>query len=415
MIFSSLGAFASYSLHYYILNHGDSIKAETRQKEMVMKISLIVCYTFVWYTISISFTIYNKWFMNELYGGFAFPLFNTSIHMIMKFVLSRLWFRHYTQTNEINLNFMNNSTIWRILVLIGVSTSADIALSNESLVYISITMYTTIKATVLVFTFLWTISLGLEQFSWELMGSVSAIVIGVGIAILSSVELNFFGIILCAFASAIAGCRWSLLQLLLRLDKQLSQNSILVLYCFALYSVVSILPTMMLLEMPKLYSSPFASEPFILFQCLIISFFGGLLAFGLIVVEVTLVKLTSSLTMSVLGQVKEVTQIGLSMLIFHDKLSLRGMIGIIIALCSAQYYRHIKMKEAANRLEQYEEEGVKITDHEDVGLLGGSLRKIQDNMIQELDVFEDDAMSKSNEEEEAGDLDEDDLTEYASL
>ena len=49
------------------------------------------------------------------------------------------------------------------------------------------------------------------------------------------------------------------------------------------------------------------------------------------------------LYMSHVGQVKEVMQIALSMLIYHDNLTSQSIIGIIIALLATQCYQYIKL------------------------------------------------------------------------
>ena len=101
--------------------------------------------------------------MSQFHGGFSFPLINTSIHMIIKLIISRLWFFNGF-VNAPMVKPISNRMIWVYVVLIGLCTAGDVALSNVSILFISLTLYTTIKATVLVFTFLWGILLGIEKF-----------------------------------------------------------------------------------------------------------------------------------------------------------------------------------------------------------------------------------------------------------
>jgi hypothetical protein len=38
---------------------------------------LLLGWTLLWYSISITFTLFNKWFVNIWYGGFNYPIFTT--------------------------------------------------------------------------------------------------------------------------------------------------------------------------------------------------------------------------------------------------------------------------------------------------------------------------------------------------
>ena len=51
----------------------------------------IIKYFMLWYLISISLTLYIKWFLKEWKTtGFPFPITMTTVHMIVKLLLSRL-------------------------------------------------------------------------------------------------------------------------------------------------------------------------------------------------------------------------------------------------------------------------------------------------------------------------------------
>ena len=50
----------------------------------------IAGWVLLWYGISVSFTIANKWVFVDWRGGFPFPILMTACHMGIKFVLSRI-------------------------------------------------------------------------------------------------------------------------------------------------------------------------------------------------------------------------------------------------------------------------------------------------------------------------------------
>lgn len=63
---------------------------------------------------------------------------------------------------------------------------------------------------------------------------------------------------------------------------------------------------------------------------------GGLTAFFLIVAEVKLVQLTSSVTLGVFGAIKEVCQIALAVIVFKDALSFLNTTGLFLTILSTE-------------------------------------------------------------------------------
>ncbi|KAJ3059650.1 Triose-phosphate Transporter, partial [Podochytrium sp. JEL0797] len=93
---------------------------------------LTVFYILAWYSTSLGLSIYNKYLFSRDHLNFAYPMFTTTIHMIMQFCLSGsclLWLwphlrpTHFPSTKEYLLK----------VVPCGVATGLDIGLSNSSL------------------------------------------------------------------------------------------------------------------------------------------------------------------------------------------------------------------------------------------------------------------------------------------
>lgn len=153
---------------------------------------------------------------------------------------------------------------------------------------------------------------------------------------------------MCTLSAMAGGLRWALLQILLgdlsnNQDKKHS-NKVMGLYLFSPYTLL-IIPVCLATDGIEFYTSPLFKQTLNVCEAFLLSIIGGIIAFLLIMVEMHLVNVTSSLTMAVLGQLKEVTQISLAMVIFGDKLSLKTMLGILISIISSFFYRHIKMSE----------------------------------------------------------------------
>lgn len=290
----------------------------------------------LWYCISLSFTFFNKWLMQVWRGGFDFPIFITSIHLSIKLIISRLW---SVSPSVEKIEPISLRTHFTIVFPIGFLIAADIILSNTAILYLPLSIVTTIKGSTLVFTFLWGVVIQIERFRWDLLIAVLGITGGLGVAVANSLSISGIGI-LCGFSAACAGgLRWALLQLLEFKDPQ-SKSVMCTLYRFTPASVLSILPLVVIFESRKLENSSFTKHNKDFKDALLLCIFGGFFAFCLVIVEVKLVRLTSALTMSVFGQVKEIIQISLAMAIFQENLSIKSAVGIGISVISSFYYRY---------------------------------------------------------------------------
>ena len=75
----SLLIFVLYSL---LIRYGKHIRRSDASKAIVAAALLAASITFLWYSISITLTIFNKWLMTRWHGGFKFPLLTSSVHMV---------------------------------------------------------------------------------------------------------------------------------------------------------------------------------------------------------------------------------------------------------------------------------------------------------------------------------------------
>jgi solute carrier family 35 protein C2 len=129
------------------------------EKSIVWTLAVNCMLILLWYLFSLSISLYNKWMFDKKRLNFAFPLFSTSMHMLVQFILSGmvLFFvpslrpnyqrssdqgrsRHETEPNGWGMTKMFYLT--RIGPC-GAATSLDIGLGNMSLKFVSLTFYST--------------------------------------------------------------------------------------------------------------------------------------------------------------------------------------------------------------------------------------------------------------------------------
>jgi solute carrier family 35, member C2 len=292
-------------------------------------------------------------------GGFSFPIIYTTAHMCIKYILSRIW----AYSTKAVIPPLSWSEILTTALPIGLATSMDVMLSNYSLLYISITLYTIIKASILIWTFLWGVFFQVELFKFQTLAAIFVIFFGISIAVFTSTEISYLGLFLVLGAAACGGIRWVLVQKLLSSSTHTS-NSMLSIYYFSPYSAISILPFGFLNLFTFLSSDYYQSSTSInLWITLGLIITGGIIAFYLILTEVYLVQITSSLTLGVLGQVKEMVQIVLSIIVFRDSVNLMNGLGVIIALAGVWWYKSIKILEKQNETKIEYSSLAQVTSH----------------------------------------------------
>jgi solute carrier family 35 protein C2 len=303
--------------------------------------------------------------MQEWQGGFNFPIFITAMHMTMKLFISIVW--SYSPTVG-KFDPVSWSTLLLVVLPIGALTAADIVLGNTAILYLPLSLVTTIKGSSLIFTFLWGVILQIERFEWSLLLAVCGITFGLGIAVSNSLDFNITGVILAFASAASGGLRWTLMQFLELRDAQ-SKSVMVTLYRFAPASALSIIPFVFIYDVNNIKQSHFAHHLKFLYDAILLCAFGGFIAFLLIVAEVKLVRLTSSLTMSVFGQIKEIIQIALAMIIFKENLTIRCSLGIALSICCSCYYRYIvtTKSEYGQQRDEVVDTNTEFMDHDDVG------------------------------------------------
>ena len=132
----------------------------------------------VWYVLSICLTLYNKWLFFT--SGLHFPLSITSLHFAMK-----LAFAHLAMLAmgipRIPVGFSSRNVRTRIAPT-GFATAADVALSNQAFLYITVTYYTIVKTSVPVWILIFSVAYRLTPCRPELVGVLVLVISGISLA-----------------------------------------------------------------------------------------------------------------------------------------------------------------------------------------------------------------------------------------
>ena len=111
--------------------------------------------------------------------GLHFPLLVTSAHFALKSVLAR--FAMY-------LSGLPAIRLGPAVLLTGLATAADVALSNQAFLYLAVTTYTIVKSSVPVWILIFSVALGLRRPTLPLLLVLLAIVVGVSLVAMDGDE-----------------------------------------------------------------------------------------------------------------------------------------------------------------------------------------------------------------------------------
>lgn len=295
-------------------------------------------YSLGWYASSISMTLFNKYLFSQY--GFRFPVFATMFHSTGIFLVT--W---AILSNCMTKPNISRKVFFKFVVPVGVFAGLDIALSNMSYLYITVTLYTMVKSSVLVWVLLFSFLFRLEKPSVVLVVIILLVAGGIFLATFGTTEVHLGGVMLVVVASILSGLRWTTTQLLMR-KEGLMLDALATMYYVTPVQAACLVPLFFGLEFSSLWDE-FAEDAEQTGLNILLTSLGLLMAFGLTACEFLLIHATSTLTLSVVGTLKELATIGCAVLFFGDELSTLNVVGFSICffgICLYKYLRYVQYK-----------------------------------------------------------------------
>ncbi|KAL4333302.1 hypothetical protein GQ457_07G034430 [Hibiscus cannabinus] len=279
---------------------------------------------------SVSIVICNKALMSNL--GFPFATTLTSWHLMVTFCTL-----HTAQ--RFNL-FENKSVDMKTVMLFGILNGVSIGFLNLSLGFNSIGFYQMTKLAIIPFTVLLETIFLKKQFSQNIKFSLFLLLVGVGIASITDLQLNLVGTILSLLAIATT----CIAQILTNtIQKRLNVSSTQLLYQSAPFQAAILFVSGPFVDQLLTKQNVFAYKyspivlAFIILSCIIsVSVnFSTFLVIGK----------TSPVTYQVLGHLKTCLVLAFGYTLLHDPFTNRNIIGILIAIFGMGLYSYFCTQE----------------------------------------------------------------------
>ena len=289
-----------------------------------------------WFFASACLSAYNKYvFGNGGAVAFPCPLVLTSIHFFCQWVVSDRICAAFPDTMGLpRIKQMSWSEFLGVSIPCGIVTAADVGLSNRSLVFISLTFYTMVKASSPIFVLFWAWLFKIERITWQLMGVVAVIAVGEFLTVFGEANFVLAGFIQCLVASILSGARWTLVQLKLQTLEPPLQTSLATMRVLAPSMFGSLFVVALALEQPWKHLE-WDETGFVLGLGTI----GATFAIAMTLCEFMLIMQASAIVLMIGGVVKELLNIGIGMAFFGDTLNVVNTFGFIIVFGGVILYK----------------------------------------------------------------------------
>ncbi len=287
------------------------------------------------------------------------------------------------------------SRLVRFILPCGVAGGINVALSNCSLAYVSLSFYTMVKSCAPLFILLFSIGLGVEPCDGAAMAVVGLIVSGVVLMVGNVISFNLLGFGLVFAATIASALRWSLIQVILGDNSAFeapsgcngtaasaddcknssgptphgdgasyreahlpaSPGPLVTIMHIAPVIALTLLLLSLTIEGPRaILGSPFfASLPSAAVYFGLCAG-GGLQTFLLVLCEYSVIESLSVLTFTIVGIIKEVLTVALSVAIFGDAISAMNVAGAVVTVIGISMYnaldamRHRRRRHQASDL-----------------------------------------------------------------
>ncbi|XP_052177922.1 probable sugar phosphate/phosphate translocator At1g06470 isoform X1 [Diospyros lotus] len=329
------------------MNIHDSSQSSSKVAISTADVLKTLFFILVWYIFSTLLTVYNKTLLGDKLGKFPAPLLMNTVHFAMQAVLSKAitWF--WSQKFQPSVSMSWRDYFLRV-VPTALGTAMDINLSNASLVFISVTFATMCKSASPIFLLLFAFAFRLESPSFKLLGIIFIISVGVLLTVAKETEFQFWGFIFVMLAAVMSGFRWAMTQILLQKEVYGLKNPLTLMSCLTpVMALATALLSLMMDPWDEFKISNYFNSSWHVIRSFLLMLFGGTLAFFMVLTEYILVSVTSAVTVTIAGVVKEAVTILVAVFYFHDQFTWMkgfGLITIMVGVSLFNWYKYMKLQ-----------------------------------------------------------------------
>jgi solute carrier family 35 protein C2 len=341
--------------------------APTSEKQL-KRVFFIGALSLVVVTSSIAVTIYQSLLLSEDHYYFPFPLLSAAYMNIMQMLIAVVIVSVYGRlfrTFQLLISPDGLKATYQAILPCSVVTATELAISFMALRFVSVAFYTMVRSSAIIFILFGAFITGRERVNVTLIAVILFTGAGVILAAWdpsSTAGLNALGFGLSLAASMLSGVKWVLTEVLLnenesfmKILKELNQSvkpngkprnltPLLTILLLAPLSTVTLAIGAVVLE-----GFPFTFAEFtqtVSWEYALITAGNmsliSILVFLIRVSDFRLVQLVNLITFSLLGIVKEILMISISVLFLGEVLFAVNWIGLVMTIVGVALYSHYR-------------------------------------------------------------------------
>jgi len=314
-----------------------------------------------WFVFSSLLIACNKYIYGNGHMAFPFPLFLTSLNLLVQWAFSHFACDCFPETFGRRTITDLDWVSWALISIpCGLVTALDIALSNLSLALITITFYTMIKSSAPIFVLTWAHIFKIEKITPQLIGVAIIIAIGEFITVAGEVNFVLNGFLLCLVATICSGARWTLVQLKLQSMDPPLKTPIATMRLLSPSMFIGMLLMSILVERP--WNDLATMDGIELVQTMLLGLGLGTIAAVMTLCEFFLIVEASAVILMIGGVIKEMITILLGVNAFGDEMTATKMIGICVVILGVVLYKITFHQEKKAREEQGSEQIIEFAE-----------------------------------------------------
>ncbi|RPB22526.1 DUF250 domain membrane protein [Terfezia boudieri ATCC MYA-4762] len=287
-------------------------------------------YVIIWICLSSSVILFNKWILHSL--KFDFPIFLTTWHLIFATIATRVLAYSTSLLNGLNRVRVTRPIFFKAVVPIALFFSLSLICSNQAYLYLSVAFIQMLKATTPVAVLLATWTMFIEELNLNVLVNVSLIVFGVLLACYGELQFEMFGFMFQIGGVIFEATRLVMVQQLLS-SAEYKMDPLVSLYHFAPVCAAINFIIFLYVEAPGFaVDDIYRVGPIVLVS-------NAVLAFGLNVSVVFLIKKTSPLVLTLSGVLKDILLVIASVVIWNSPITVLQIFGYSIALGGLVLYK----------------------------------------------------------------------------
>ncbi|KAJ7960709.1 Sugar phosphate transporter domain containing protein [Quillaja saponaria] len=320
----------------------DALPPNSKSPISMANVLKTLFFILVWYTCSLFLTLYNKSLLGDDLGRFPAPLLMNTVHFAMQAAISRFITRFWSHKFQPSVAMSWRDYYTRV-VPTAIGTAMDVDLSNASLVSISVTFATMCKSASPIFLLLFAFAFRLESPSIKLSGIILIISVGVLLTVAKETEFEFWGFVFVMLAAVMSGFRWSMTQILLQKEAYGLKNPLtLMSYVTPVMALVTAFLSLVLDPWSEFRKNNYFNNPWHITRSCLLMLLGGTLAFFMVLTEYILVSVTSAVTITIAGVVKEAVTILVAVFYFHDEFTWLKGVGLFTIMVGVSLFNWFK-------------------------------------------------------------------------